>query len=393
MTSTEEKNKKNNSKLKIGLALSGGGYRAMLFHYGSLIRLNELGLLKKIDRISSVSGGSIIAAYLGMNWGDLSFDQNGVATNFKEVIEPGIRKLAGTTIDVPSILCGLLLPFVSTSSCIERFYRKILFLDKTIKDIADSPEFVFNATNLHTGKLFRISKKGARDWKTRNFSIDQVTLAQAVTASSAFPPFLSPFRFKGYARTTAIGNASSSKIKPEIIKLTDGGVYDNLGLERIFNHCNTILVSDAGLPFSEKKRIGINWFSQLLRIRSIHDNQVRSLRKRDLMGSFYGHVKMKSEGMDPDSWVMQNYGREGAFWDISSTLDSYQTNDTPPAPDQLAVDEAEVHFLSQVSTRLCRMEQELQDRLINWGYAACDSSVRTFYLPAAPPPRPPKLLF
>jgi NTE family protein len=50
----------------IALCLSGGGYRAMLFHLGSLWRLNEAGLLPKLDRISSVSGGSIAAGVLGL---------------------------------------------------------------------------------------------------------------------------------------------------------------------------------------------------------------------------------------------------------------------------------------------------------------------------------------
>src|SRR5450759_332486 len=48
----------------IGLALSGGGFRAMLFHAGALLRLNELGVLSRVARISSVSGGSIAAGYL-----------------------------------------------------------------------------------------------------------------------------------------------------------------------------------------------------------------------------------------------------------------------------------------------------------------------------------------
>jgi NTE family protein len=50
----------------IALCLSGGGYRAMLFHVGALLRLNELGLLLSLDRVSSVSGGSITAALLDL---------------------------------------------------------------------------------------------------------------------------------------------------------------------------------------------------------------------------------------------------------------------------------------------------------------------------------------
>ena len=51
----------------IALCLSGGGYRAMLFHVGCLWRLNQLGLLGRLNRISSVSGGSITAGVLGLS--------------------------------------------------------------------------------------------------------------------------------------------------------------------------------------------------------------------------------------------------------------------------------------------------------------------------------------
>jgi NTE family protein len=49
-------------KGKIGLALSGGGFRAAFFHVGVLARLAEIGLLPKIEVISTVSGGSIVGA-------------------------------------------------------------------------------------------------------------------------------------------------------------------------------------------------------------------------------------------------------------------------------------------------------------------------------------------
>ena len=49
--------------LRIGLALSGGGFRASIFHLGVIRRLEELGIMKHVHTISAVSGGSIIAAY------------------------------------------------------------------------------------------------------------------------------------------------------------------------------------------------------------------------------------------------------------------------------------------------------------------------------------------
>ena len=65
------------------LCLSGGGYRAMLFHVGALWRLNELGYLTRLDRVSSVSGGSITAGCLAVGWRDLRFDGAGTATNLR----------------------------------------------------------------------------------------------------------------------------------------------------------------------------------------------------------------------------------------------------------------------------------------------------------------------
>ena len=56
------------------LCLSGGGYRAMVFHIGVLWRLYEAGLLGSLKRISSVSGGSITAGVLALKWRRLSFD-------------------------------------------------------------------------------------------------------------------------------------------------------------------------------------------------------------------------------------------------------------------------------------------------------------------------------
>src|SRR4051812_42681539 len=92
----------------VTLSLSGGGYRAMMFHVGALVRLNEVGLLGKLTRISSVSGGSITAAFLGLLWDKLHF-VSGKATNFSEFID-GMRVMAGTTVDVGAVFGGIFLP-------------------------------------------------------------------------------------------------------------------------------------------------------------------------------------------------------------------------------------------------------------------------------------------
>src|SRR5437870_3988958 len=99
----------------VALCLSGGGYRAMLFHLGALWRLNELGYLPKLARISSVSGGSITAGVLGMNWKELRFDAGGVSPSFTELVVTPVRRLASVTIDQWAIIGGIVTPGATIS--------------------------------------------------------------------------------------------------------------------------------------------------------------------------------------------------------------------------------------------------------------------------------------
>src|SRR6478672_5669296 len=109
----------------IALCLSGGGYRAMLFHLGSLWRLNDAGLLPKLQRISSVSGGSITAGVLGLNWKQLAFDSQGVGQAFVAKVVMPVRDLASRTIDEGAILGGIFGPG-SIADKVAEAYRKYL---------------------------------------------------------------------------------------------------------------------------------------------------------------------------------------------------------------------------------------------------------------------------
>src|SRR6185312_1595780 len=177
----------------IGIALSGGGFRAMLFHAGALARMNELGLLSKAKRISSVSGGSIISGYLAMKWADLSKSvANGTFASFKtDLVEP-ILSFSHQTIDIVDALTGLL-PWEAASGEVAKSYDSALFKGSTLQDIPDAPFFVFCATNLQTGVLWRFTKSYAGDYVIGYLDKPKTLLAQAVAASSAFPPVLSPF--------------------------------------------------------------------------------------------------------------------------------------------------------------------------------------------------------
>lgn len=75
------------------------------FSRGSSLAAKEIGWLPKINRISSVSGGSITAGVLALNWNQLNF-RNGIADNFEEIIVNPIKNLASRTIDVSSVALG-----------------------------------------------------------------------------------------------------------------------------------------------------------------------------------------------------------------------------------------------------------------------------------------------
>src|SRR5690349_16065347 len=110
----------------VALCLSGGGYRAMPFHVGALWRLNELGFLPKLDRVSSVSGGSITAVTLGRHWDRLQLDGAGVAQAFTAQVVAPLRQVASTTIDRSSVIAGILQPRRTVAEKVAEAYRQHL---------------------------------------------------------------------------------------------------------------------------------------------------------------------------------------------------------------------------------------------------------------------------
>ena len=177
------------------LCLSGGGYRAMVFHVGVLWRLYDAGLLRDIKRISSVSGGSITAGLLALKWKTLSFDPARAQQDFVPQVVAPLRALASETIDQEAIVLGLILPG-RVSDRVAAAYRDHLFGDATLQDLPDAPRFVINATNVQSGVLWRFMKPYMRDYRVGEVKHPTVPLSQAVAASSAFPPVLSPVELR-----------------------------------------------------------------------------------------------------------------------------------------------------------------------------------------------------
>jgi NTE family protein len=336
----------------IALCLSGGGYRAMLFHLGALWRLNELGYLPKLNRISSVSGGSITAGVLAAHWSALQFDATGVAKSFSQVVDK-VRKLAGKTIDQGAILGGLLGPGSISDKVISALDEQ-LFNGKTLADLPEPPRFVINATNVQSGALWRFMKPYMRDWRVGEVRNPNVRLAVAVAASAAFPPFLSPIKLELDPAAFTPGSGHDLQREPftSDVILTDGGVYDNLGLETAWKRYKTILVGNGGGKMAAQAEPKSDWARHSKRVLDVIDNQVRSLRQRQVIGSFEMGI------------------RTGTYWGIRTDIADYGIPNSLPCAHDKTME------LAEIDTRLKRLEPEVQERLINWGYAVSDAAMR-----------------
>lgn len=351
----------------VGLCLSGGGYRATLFHAGAIIRLNELGVLPRLSRISSVSGGSICAGILGKNWSALRFDANGVADNLREVFVKPCLDATARTLDIRVTLEGFL-PFVSAGNRLSHLYDRYIFKGFKLRDLPERPVFTFNATNLQTSGLIRFSRRTIADWRALMCENHQVSLADAVAASSAFPPVLAPMRLdlSSETVTTPAGARFHDPALHHHPVLVDGGVYDNLGLESVWKRCGVIIASYAG--FNNRAEPGNFDIDHLYPMVMAMLAAGEDWRERVLVGLFQNILADKL----PE--------RAGVYWTADTALASFPIhNGWQPSLDEL-------RKARDTPTRLEALRLSDQTTVIRAGYAFADAGVRSYLLPDAKPP-------
>ena len=227
----------NGEPKRLGLALSGGGFRAAAFHLGTFLKLRELGLLDKVDVISCVSGGSIAGGFLAANW------------KSADVLERLENYLRTRSIAVSTVIGGVLDPFHSRLDKLASAYDRDLFNGATLTSLKKGPRIYLNSTSLSTGNMFTcVAGEDGRceigEWELGFHEYNDFPISRAVAASSAFPPVFPPLR---------IDRDNYPVTDVDYVTLTDGGVYDNLGVNPLFRTRNNVhyaFVSDAGKPFS-----------------------------------------------------------------------------------------------------------------------------------------------
>ncbi len=291
-----------------GLALSGGGFRATLFHLGLVNYLydveaawrswdkensiadDKLGPrpLTEIKHVASVSGGSILAAHLVLNWDRYTNfeDPNQFAqaaaevVNFcqKDVRGRIVRRLPFTFWPYSASVLWRRSPVGdwripewlnrSTTDSLARAYNKFLYKNARLRDLTPangSPELDILSVNLGDSQkasvafnylgldTYRVTATGPVSESIHDD--DSELVARAVAASSAFPGLFVPLLYK-------------IPSTHDFLRLTDGGVYDNLGVRRFLNDIEVrghqfdqIIVSDAS-PVSAP-RFGLEFFEPI----------------------------------------------------------------------------------------------------------------------------------
>lgn len=242
---------------KIALALSGGGSRAMAFHLGCMRALHDLGILQQVSTITAVSGGSVLAGIYCSYPGDFeAFEARTRELLRNGFVKPALLRTV-TSFDGVKALAYLGALIVERSTAFiwrvwqrisgrweagEHWPNSVPFLRRVSRTTImrnvfsktfngclltnlreDRPQLIIIACELRAKAAFYYTKERLHCWRYGSVSSEGIELADAVIASAAYPGFLP-------ALDQRLVFTKGEKKKAHRITLTDGGVYDNLGL-------------------------------------------------------------------------------------------------------------------------------------------------------------------
>jgi predicted acylesterase/phospholipase RssA len=313
----------------LGLALSGGGFRASFFHIGVLARLAELDLLRSIEVISTVSGGSIIGAlyYLRVKKllesardnritpGDYVAMVQSIEEDFLEGVQHNLRTKAYA--DFGKNWKMIKSREFSRSDRMAELYDeyfydrvsdhpRICLSELTIQPPGEPanfnprvhnrdrrakvPALIINATTLNSGRNWQFSVVDAgeheSDTHLERAQVDEYDKSVLFKAFRYNAKEL-PEKYRRIPLGVAVAaSASVPGIFPPLPltdlypnatpKLVDGGVFDNQGTSALlYEGCTDLLISDASGQMSDEAKPPSNLLSVLLRTNSVSMDRIR----------------------------------------------------------------------------------------------------------------------
>jgi NTE family protein len=294
---------KNSAQSKsYALVLSGGGVRATAFHFGVLLWLAASHRLDRVTVLSSVSGGSLAAGLVftraGLRWPS-SAEFDAIFPALAEALT--VRSLQGA-----ATRRTLLRPwklFGSRGNVLANALETEWGIHGSMKSLPKSPKWLISATCYETGRNWRLSQTHIGDWKFGHNYIQDVPISMAMAASAAIPYLAGfvhlPIASHGWHEIDPATDRPVKEIKPlsRSVRLWDGGVYENLGLEAVHKpqrgfvdpEVDFLIVSDASaeLPIMTGISTGVFTakppFLRSPRLFDIATSQTRALRSRALV--------------------------------------------------------------------------------------------------------------
>lgn len=304
-------NRNTDGRKTIGLVLSGGGVRAAAFHAGVMRYLAEQGLLENVVHVSSVSGGSLFTGMV-FRLGDYRWpDSQGYLSH----ILPRFRQLLTTQSLQCSALARLVLNplnwrfLLSRANVLAQAIEALWGVTAPLSALGSTPIWSINCTTGETGRRFRFKGVTMGDYELGYASIDGFSLAKAMAISAAFPGGIGPLSVKGEnfnwkkRRQWGAGEPEPYQLPFRHLHLYDGGLYDNLGIEPMFDigrqelknddtlrsNITYLMVSDGGAPLARKTiPHPLNPF-RFKRIADIALDQSRALRVRAFVNFLQRH--------------------------------------------------------------------------------------------------------
>lgn len=278
----------------IGIALSGGGIRATIFHLGLFQWLAENEMLEEIKRVSSVSGASLCVGLI-YSWNNLKWP---TSKEYVTAVLPAIEKaLLANDLQLSAIRKLLVSPgyWNKKVNVVARALERRWGVRGCLSELSGDVMWYINCTTYETGKRFRFCRENMGDYTVGYVEKPDIPLSEVMAASAGFPVLIGPYRLRtGDYQWTPSKYSGADWQSPagQTLHLWDGGVYDNLGLESIFKPDNGGTLSDgldfmvvsnasASIGFHHRK-CGLS-SQNLKRILDIAMDQVTALHSRTVM--------------------------------------------------------------------------------------------------------------
>ncbi len=295
----------------IGVALSGGGFRATFAALGVIRFLADAGLLGNVRYISSVSGGSVANGVVATNWPAVRAAGFSPAAVDQLMIEPISTLVASQSLRTKVIRnIGRAIGKDNRTDVLAWAFDQWLFHGQRLDRLDPQVRWIINAANLTTGSRFAFERDVVGDYVVglaRTNGTD-LRLAQAVAASAAVPGILAPMKIRG------IDFPCAQRGEPELL---DGGTYDNTGLEALNGerYRDVFLVSiNAGGVFVTRTIHGLPIIRDLARSNSLLYRQSTGLRTRWMVERFKAWNDHAPVG------DQEQHARHGVLFGLASTV-------------------------------------------------------------------------